>query len=57
VYFTGEFDRIVIEGNGKSEFIDLEEANLSGKPVELPLRGVTELDRLAYVVNAIEADC
>jgi radial spoke head protein 9 len=51
--FTGEFDRIVIEGNGRSELIELD----SNHGLELPKRGVTELDRLSYLVNAVDQDC
>ena len=28
-----------------------------GKALEIPEKGVSELDRLAYVVNAIDQDC
>lgn len=58
VYFTGEFDRVLIDSQGKSDVLDVAEAHSTKtKPIELPKRGVTELDRLAYVVQTIENDC
>ncbi len=50
-YFTGEFDRVLIQGTGPERVIDAEEG------LVLPPKPVTELDRLAYVVNQIENDC
>lgn len=52
VVFTGEFDRVVIDAQGKSEYFQIDKQN-----TELPAKGVTELDRLAYAVHAIENDC
>ncbi len=58
VFFTGEFDRVLIDAHGKSEVVDVAEAHsIKTKPIELPKRGVTELDRLAYVVQTVENDC
>ena len=58
VFFSGEFDKILIDSNGKSEVVDVAEAHSAkAKPLELPSRGITELDRLSYVVRTIEADC
>lgn len=45
VYFYGEFDKVI-------EFAEIED-----KSLEIPKKGVSELDRLSYVVNAIENDC
>ena len=50
-YFSGEFDRIIIEGVGAGTVIDEDEG------IVLPPKGVTELDRLSYVVNTIENSC
>ena len=50
-YFSGEFDRIIIEGVGPGTVID-EKAGII-----LPPKSVTELDRLSYVVNSIEESC
>jgi radial spoke head protein 9 len=52
VYFSGEFDRVVIDSHGKSELV-----HIDNKSLELSAKGVTELDRLAYVVYAIDNDC
>lgn len=52
VIFSGEFDRVIIQANGKSEYVQADLKNF-----ELPAKGVTELDRLAYVVHAIDQDC
>lgn len=29
----------------------------NSKPLEIPAKGISELDRLAYVVHSIENDC
>ena len=50
-YFSGEYDRIIIEGTGPGTVID-EKAG-----IVLPPKGVTELDRLSYVINTIEDNC
>lgn len=48
-YFTGEYDRVLIEVGGQSIRIDDE--------IVIPPKQVTELDRLAYVVYTIEDQC
>ena len=50
-YFTGEYDRTLIEGVGPATVID-EDMGLI-----LPPKSVTELDRLSYVVHTIERSC
>ncbi len=50
-FFSGEFDRVLIESNEPPKVIDAEEG------IVLPPKHITELDRLAYVVNEIEKDC
>jgi len=47
--FTGEFEKTIVQSNGTSECLFIE-ADLLGK-VQIPPRGLTELDRLAYVVH------
>jgi len=38
--------------------LDVAEAHHGkSKPLEIPAKGVSELDRLAYAVHAIESDC
>eukprot|EP00347_Sterkiella_histriomuscorum_P001082 403373397 len=58
VFFSGEFDRVVIDPSGKSDLLNVQEAH-SGrtKPLEIPPKGVSELDRLAYVIHTVEQDC
>jgi len=59
-FFTGEFDRVLVDSNGKSSTdygfgadvqLTAEELELGGK------KGVTELDRLTYVVATVEKEC
>jgi radial spoke head protein 9 len=58
VYFSGEFDRVLINAHAQSDILNVLEVHGEGKkPLAIPSRGVTELERLAYVVGAIEADC
>lgn len=59
---TGEFDRILIDRNGKpgsSDYSFGEDIVVAADSLELPegKKGVTELDRLAYIVNAVEREC
>jgi radial spoke head protein 9 len=53
--FTGEFDKTVVEANGISQFAYIDKDVLA--KTKLPARGITELDRLSYVVHQIENDC
>lgn len=58
--FTGEFDRVLIDVNGKpsSDYSFGAEISIEADKLELEGRkGVTELDRLAYVIHAIEKEC
>lgn len=58
VFFSGEFDRVVVEPSGRSDLLNVQEAHAGrSKPLEIPPKGVTELDRLAHVVHSIEHDC
>ena len=52
VFFSGEFDRVVIDGNGKSDIVDVAAAHAHvAKPLELPQKGISELDRLSHLVS------
>ena len=53
--FTGEFDKTVVSGAGVSDFVHIDHA-LKAKS-NIPAKGLTELDRLAYVVAQIDCDC
>ena len=58
VFFSGEFDRVVIDGNGKSDIVDVAAAHAHiAKPLELPQKGISELDRLSHLVSQVESDC
>jgi radial spoke head protein 9 len=62
-FFTGEFDRQLVDSNGKSSASDYnlgtDDVTLEAGQLELPAgkKSVTELDRLAYVVSAVEKEC
>ena len=47
--FTGEFDKVIVSGKGTSDLVYID-ADLLSK-VKIPTKGLTELDRLAYVVQ------
>ena len=47
--FTGEFDKIIVNGNGVSPFVHVDD--FLKTIVKIPAGGLTELDRLAYVVT------
>ena len=47
--FSGEFDKIIVNGNGTSDFVYIDQTLLS--KVKIPMKGLTELDRLAHVVH------
>ena len=48
-YFSGEYDRVLIQGSGHHVVID--------DDIIIPPKPVTELDRLAYVIYTIEDQC
>lgn len=52
--FTGEFDKEVLSTNWESQFFDAKP--YIGK-YNLPKNGVTELNRLSWVVDSIEKQC
>lgn len=53
--FTGEFDKVIVSPAGVSDFVYIDE-ELRAKN-KLPAGGLTELDRLSYVVQQIDSDC
>lgn len=53
--FTGEFDKVIIQHNGSSQYVFADKELLA--KVRIPERGITELDRLSHVVNQIDSDC
>ena len=53
--FTGEFDKVIVTGAGVSDFVYIDK-DLRAQ-VTIPMNGITELDRLAHVVNQIDSDC
>lgn len=53
--FTGEFDKVVVSAHGVSEQAFIPKEVLATTPI--PMRGLTELDRLSFVVQQIEHDC
>lgn len=62
MFFTGEFDRVLVDVNGKpgsSDYNVGDDIVIDAKTLELSQgkRGVTELDRLSYFVNAVEREC
>lgn len=61
-FYTGEFDRILIDSQGKLGSQDYslgEEVAVEAKNLELPegKKGITELDRLSYLVYVVEREC
>lgn len=53
--FTGQFDQVIVSGQGVSEMVYLDQDILS--TVKIPSKGLTELDRLSHVVCQIDSDC
>ena len=53
--FIGESERQVVDSQGFSDQVRLR--NGSFDPTSLPVNGLTEQDRLSYVVNCIENNC
>ena len=54
-FFTGESERKIVDSQGFSDQIMLRPGSF--KPEELPAGGITEQDRLSFVVNSIENYC
>lgn len=55
IYFSGQHERQIVDSNGFSEFVHLEPNSYN--PKDIPAKGITELDRLSYVVSTIEHQC
>lgn len=53
--FTGEIERQIVDCEGFSDQMRLR--NGSFDPAKLPANGITEQDRLSYVVCCIESQC
>lgn len=53
--FTGEHDNILAQQDGESKELFLDEDD--ALPIIIKPKPITELDRLSYVVNRIEAEC
>ena len=49
--FTGEFDSVLFPGRGTPQVVDAV-ANIVIQP-----KNITELDRLAYIINEIKCHC
>jgi radial spoke head protein 9 len=59
-FFTGEFDRVLVDSNGKisTDYGFGADVNVTAEELELGgKKGVTELDRLAYVISTVEKEC
>lgn len=61
-FFTGEFDRVLVDRSGKVDQSDYslgDDVTVDSGSLELPegKKGITELDRLSYLVFAIEKEC
>lgn len=54
-FFTGESERKIVDAQGFSDQVMLRPGSF--KLEELPAGGITEQDRLSYVVNSIENQC
>ena len=50
--FTGESERQIVDAAGYSDMVRLREGSV--EPGLIPASGITEQDRLSYVVNSIE---
>lgn len=53
--FTGEYDTILSASEGLVREIKLDDED--SLPIQIKVKNVTELDRLAYVVSRVEDEC
>jgi hypothetical protein len=51
-FFFGEHERLIVDGKGFSPYVQL-----CLKKSQIPSRGLTELDRLSFVVRSIDFNC
>ncbi len=58
-FFTGEFDRVLVDANGKvpADYGFGADVTVTAEELEGKKGGVTELDRLAYVIATVEKEC
>ncbi len=54
-YFSGEHQKVLVDAMGFSSVVHLRVGSFSAK--DIPAGGLTELDRLSYVVHAIDSQC
>ena len=47
--FTGEFEKVIVKADGVSPFVHVDD--FLRAQIKIPANGVTELDRLSYVVH------
>ena len=53
--FTGESERRIVDRDSSNDVVRLREGSYD--PAQLPANGLTEQDRLSYVVSSIERSC
>ena len=53
--FTGEFEKVIVKADGVSSFVHVDE--FLRAQIKIPPQGITELDRLSYVVHQVDSDC
>lgn len=53
--FTGEFEKVIVKADGVSPFVHVDE--FLREQIKIPTNGITELDRLSYVVHQVDDDC
>ena len=53
--FTGEFEKVIVKADGVSQFVYVDD--FLRAQIKIPANGITELDRLSYVVHQVDADC
>ena len=54
-YFTGEHQKVLVDSMGFSSVCQLRAGSFKAK--DIPTQGLTELDRLSYVVHYIDNHC
>lgn len=53
--FTGEFEKVIVKPDGVSSFVHVDD--FLRAQIKIPANGITELDRLSYVVHQVDTDC
>jgi radial spoke head protein 9 len=61
-FYSGEFDRVLVDVTGKTSSSDYnlgDDISIDVSKLELPAgkKAVSELDRLSYLVHAVESEC